>query len=76
MKLPKFSFYDYLFKNGPLPLPQDLTPFKFNPDLKKWKDPNTKVNLIKTFVTDTTLTSWIGEGKYCDFDFINDEWPF
>jgi hypothetical protein len=77
LMLPKYSLFDYLFKNGPVPLPMDLvTGFGYNKDVKLWKDPNTKVNLVKTFVTDKTLTSWIGEGKYCDFDFINDEWPF
>lgn len=55
----------------------DLTTgFKFNPDVKLYDDPNSQVNLVKAIITDPTLTSWIGKGKYCDFDFINDEWPF
>ena len=33
LKLPKFSFYDFFFKNGPAPYPKDLTSFKFNSDL-------------------------------------------
>ena len=76
LKLPKFSFYDFFFKNGPAPYPKDLTAFKFNSGLQGYEDPNLKVNLVKAFVTDTTLTSWIGKGKYCDFDFVNDDWPF
>ena len=76
--LPKFSFVDYfILKKGPVPIPQDLTTgFVFNPLLQRWKDPNSQVNLVKTFISDPSLTSLLGEHKYCDFDFINDEWPF
>jgi len=76
LRLPKFSFFDYFFKSGPVPFPKDLYAFKFNPDLGGYADPNLKVNLVEALVTDTTLTSWIGKGKYGSFDFINDEWPF
>lgn len=60
MFLPKFSFLDYL-KGGPIPIPMDITTgFKYNPDLKLYDDPNSKVSLVKTLITDPTLTSWIG----------------
>ena len=74
LKMPKYSLYDYLFKSGPLPLPTDLKGFKFV-GASLYEDPNTKFNLVKALIPDKSLTSWIGEGKYCDFDFINDEWP-
>jgi hypothetical protein len=75
MKMPKYSILDFLKYGGSFPLPTDLSGFKFAGQTL-YDDPNTKVNLVKSLITDKTLTSWIGEGKYCDFDFINDEWPF
>ena len=77
--LPKFSFIDWI-KYGTEPYPTDLYKgFGYNRDLKMYNDPNSKVNFVKTLVSalnlDYSLTKWIGEGKYCDFDFINDEWP-
>jgi hypothetical protein len=74
--LPKYSILDFL-KYGTTPYPTDLyTGFSYNKDLKLWKDPNTQVKLIKYLNLPDELTNWIGEHKYCDFDFINDEWPF
>jgi hypothetical protein len=63
MKMPKYSILDFLKYGGSFPLPTDLKGFKYVGQ-KLYDDPNTKVYAYKL------------EGKYCDFDFINDEFPF
>ena len=63
MKMPKYSILDFLKYGGSFPLPTDLKGFKYVGQ-NLYDDPNTKVYAYKL------------EGKYCDFDFINDEFPF
>lgn len=74
--LPKYSIVDFL-KYGTKPYPTDFyTGFSYNKDLRLWKDPNTQVKLVKYLGLPAEITDLLGEHKYCDFDFINDEWPF
>jgi len=42
--------------------------------LKLYKDPSLKFDLFKMLVAKQIPDSdlWYGEGKYCDFDFVND----
>jgi len=71
LKVPKYSFYDYLFKDGPAPYPKDIdSEFKYNPELRMFKDPNSKNNLFKIYAKDAPITKAIKETVFFKYDLV------
>ena len=71
MKVPKYSFYDYLFKDGPKPWPKDAdTEYKYDDTVQFYKDPNSKNNLFKLYAPNAAITKQIGEKVFYKYDFI------
>ncbi len=55
--MPKHSFYDFLFKNGPAPYPKDpKNEFKPNEEFVWYKDPNSAFNFFKEYAPDSPVT--------------------
>ena len=71
LKVPKYSFYDYLFKDGPAPYPKDADKeYMYNPELIMYKDPNSKNNLFKKYAPEAAITKAIKETVFYKYDFV------
>ncbi len=70
--VPKYSFYDFLFKSGPRPYPKDpKNEFKTNEELVWYKDPNSVFNFFKEYAPESPITKQIGEKIYYKVDLVN-----
>ena len=49
--------------------------FEFS-DVDEIEDPLLSVDIFDVLIAKNypDLTKWYGEGKFCDFDFVNDKW--